>query len=164
MAKKTGKTKEQVDKEYPFEAKSRLVVQGCQEDETNIRSASPTCSLLAFNLVCTLAPLFPWVIFALDASTAYLQSSGIARLLILHCPRPPPPGVHPMTLFRARGSIYGTNDAGRSWWMKLFRDAIDSGWIASKLEMALFFLYDQGTLVGVMASHVDDFLWRWRKV
>ena len=44
MAKKTGKTKEQVDKEYPFEAKLRLVVQGCQEDETNIRSDSPTCS------------------------------------------------------------------------------------------------------------------------
>jgi len=98
MAKKTDKTKEEVDKEYPCEAKSRLVVQGCQEDETNIRSDSPTCSLLAFNLVCTLAALFCWVIAAFDASTANLQSSGINRLLIPRCPRPPPPGVHPMTL------------------------------------------------------------------
>ena len=155
MAKKTDKTKEEVDKEYPCEAKSRLVVQGCQEDETNIRSDSPTCSLLAFNLVCTLAALFCWVIAAFDASTANLQSSGINRLLIPRCPRPPPPGVHPMTLFRARGSIHGTKDAGRRWWMKRLRDATDCGWIASK---ALFFLYDGGVLIGVMASHVDDLI------
>ena len=149
MAKKTDKTKEEVDKEYPCEAKSRLVVQGCQEDETNIRSDSPTCSLLAFNLVCTLAALFCWVIAAFDASTANLQSSGINRLLIPRCPRPPPPGVHLMTLFRARGSIHGTKDAGRRWWMKLLRDATDCGWIASK---ALFFLYDGGVLIGVTAK------------
>ena len=76
MARKTGKTLEQLEKEYPFEAKSRLVVQGCQEDGNNIRSDSPTCSLLSFNLVCTIATIMQWVIGAYDASTAYLQSSG----------------------------------------------------------------------------------------
>ena len=106
MAKKTGKTKEQVDKEFPFMAKSRLVVQGCQEDGMNIRSDSPTASLLAFNLICAIAVMMGWVLAAFDASTAYLQSSGIDRLLILRAPKPPPPGVMPGTLFRARGSIY----------------------------------------------------------
>ena len=38
------------------------------------------------------------------------------------------------------------------------RDATDCGWIAFKLEMALFYLYDGGVLVGVMASHVDDLI------
>ena len=141
MARKTGKSKEQVDREYPFEEKSRLVVQGCQEDEQNIRSDSGTCSLLSFNLVCAVAVLKGWIIASHDASTAYLQSSGISRLLILRCPRPPPPGVLPGTLFRARDSIYGTKDAGRSWWIKLSRDAQDCGWRLSKLELALFFLY-----------------------
>lgn len=89
MAKKTGKTKSQVERDYPFEAKSRLVVQGCQEDDVNIRSDSPTCSLLAFNLVCVVAVIQGWIIAAFDASTAYLQSSGIARILILRCPRHP---------------------------------------------------------------------------
>ena len=83
MARKTGKSKEQVDRDYPFEAKSRLVVQGCQEDEQNIRSDSPTCSLLSFNLVCAVAVLKGWIIASYDASTAYLKSSGISRLLIL---------------------------------------------------------------------------------
>jgi hypothetical protein len=49
-----------------------------------------------------------WVLAAYDASTAYLQAKGIERLLILKAPYPPPPGVAPGTLFRARGSIYGT--------------------------------------------------------
>ena len=159
MAKKTGKSKEQVDKEFPFEAKSRCVVQGCQEDDHGIRSDSPTASLLAFNLVCAIATMMSWTLAAYDASTAYLQAKGIARLLVLRAPHPPPPGVNPGTLFRAKGSIYGTKDAGRSWWKKLAADAKSVGWIMSAIEAALFFLYDgEGSLVGVMASHVDDLI------
>jgi hypothetical protein len=103
-----------------------------------------------------------WVAAAYDSSTAYLQSHGIARLLVLRAPRPPPPGVRPGTLFRARGSIYGTKDAGRSWWIKLLHDAKECGWILSQIELALFYLYDESTfpptLIGVMASHVDDLI------
>ena len=36
LARRTGKSKSQIDKDYPFEAKSRLVVQGCQEDQQSI--------------------------------------------------------------------------------------------------------------------------------
>jgi len=64
-----------------------------------------------------------WILAAYDASTAYLQEKGIDRLLILRAPYPPPPGVRPGTLFRAKGGIYGTKDAGRSWWKKLAADA-----------------------------------------
>lgn len=62
-------------------------------------------------------------------------------------------------MFRAKGGIYGTKDAGRSWWKKLAADAKLVGWVMSAIEAALFFLYDGGgTLVGVMASHVDDLI------
>ena len=157
MMKRTGKTKAQVDREFPFQAKSRLVVQGCQEDETGIRSDSPTASLLAFNLVCAVATLQGWILGAYDASTAYLQSRGIERLLILRAPRPPPPGVAPSALFRAKGSIYGTKDAGRSWWKKLLKDSRQAGWILSKIEPALFYFYNKkNEFAGIMISHVDD--------
>ncbi|CAE7041145.1 unnamed protein product [Symbiodinium sp. CCMP2592] len=142
--------------EFPFEAKSRLVVQGCQEDPHDIRSDSPTASLLAFNLVCSIATMMGWVITACDASTAYLQSHGISRLLLLRAPRPPPPGVSPFDLFRARGSIYGTKDAGRAWWRKLWRTLKKHGWQMSEVEAALFYLFDGMGLLGVMISHVDD--------
>ena len=153
-SKRTKKTQEQIDREHPLSAKSRIVVQGNQESDTGIRSDSPTASLLAFNLVCFVAVMMGWLVRAYDASTAYLQAKGIARLLILRPPRPPPPGISIHDLFRAKGSIYGTKDAGRSWWIKLLQDAKAEGWIPSKIEAALFFLYDGDVLVGVMVTHV----------
>lgn len=156
LSKRTGKTKQQIRKEFPFEAKSRLLVQGNQEDGNSIRSDSPTASLLSFNLVCVIAALNNWIIWACDASTAYLQSQGISRLLILRSPRPPPPGVSPTDLLRAKGSIYGTKDAGRAWWKKLYRTLVSHGWKMSKIEPALFYLVIKGKLCGILITHVDD--------
>ena len=99
-----------------------------------------------------------WVISACDVSTAYLQSQGISRLLPLKPPRPLPPGVSPHDLFRALGSIYGTKDAGRSWWRKLFKTSKSHGWRLSKLEAALFLLVVDGSLQGALCAHVDDLL------
>ena len=145
LSKRTGKTMEQINREFPFEAKSRMVVQGCQENPQDIRSDSPTASLLAFNLVCAIAVLQKWTTTACDASTAYLQSQGISRLLILRPPRPPPPGISPHDLLRAKGSIYGTKDAGRSWWKKLFRTLRSHSWQMSKIEPAMFPREGKGT-------------------
>ena len=156
LSKRTGKTKEQIRKEFPFEAKSRLVVQGNQEDGNSIRSDYPTASLLSFNLVCVIAVLNNWIIWACDASTAYLQSQGISRLLILRSPRPPPPAVSSTDLLRAKGSIYGTKDAGRAWWKKLYRILVSHGWKMSKIEPALFYLVIKGKLCGILITHVDD--------
>lgn len=157
MKKKTGKSDAQIQKEFPFEAKSRMVVQGNQEAASEIRSDSPTASLLAFNFVTVISVIYDWFLAAYDASTAYLQSKGIARLLILKPPYPPPPGVSPHDLLRAKGSIYGTRDAGRSWWKKLYRVLRESGWTMSKLEPALFYLFDETyNLTGALVTHVDD--------
>ncbi len=157
MKKKTGKSDAQIHKEFPFEAKSRMVVQGNQEVASEIRSDSPTASLLAFNFVTVISVIYDWFLAAYDASTAYLQSKGIAQLLVLRPPYPPPPGVSPSDLLRAKGSIYGTRDAGRSWWKKLYRVLRESGWTMSKLEPALFYLFDESlNLTGALVTHVDD--------
>ena len=103
-----------------------------------------------------IATVMNWIISACDASTAYLQSQGISRLLILRPPRPPPPGISPHDLLRARGSIYGTKDAGRSWWKKLFRTLKRFGWRMSRIESAMFLLVIDTKLVGVLITHVDD--------
>ncbi|CAJ1410941.1 unnamed protein product [Effrenium voratum] len=155
-ARKTGKSRSQIKKEFPIKAKSRFVVQGCQEINIGIRSDSPTASLLAFNLVCAVAVIQKWFVLAADASTAYLQSQGIDRVLILRPPRPPPPGVSPHDLMRARGSIYGTKDAGRAWWKKLIRSLSAQGWRRSRIESALLFLYVEDSFQGIMITHVDD--------
>ena len=89
LSKRTRKSKEQIRREFPFEAK---IVQGCQ-DPQNIHSDSPTASLLAFNLVCAVAVMKGWLVTACNASKAYLQSEGISRLLSLKPPTPRPPGI-----------------------------------------------------------------------
>ena len=81
MKKKTGKTDEQIKREYPFEAKSRMVVIGCQERDAGIRfrftdSISPGLQPCDSHL----RDLSNGFLEAYDASTAYLQSQGIARL------------------------------------------------------------------------------------
>ena len=124
-----------------------------------MRTDSPTASLLAFNffnVVCSVAVMKGWVILACDASTAYLQSQGISRLLVLRPPRPPPPGVSPDDLLRAKGSICGTRDAGRSWWRKLFQTLKKHSWRMSRIEPALFILAEGPTLLCVLITHVDD--------
>ena len=65
IAQKSGKSKQQIEK--AFAPKSRLIVQGCQEENTEgIRSDSPTASLLAFNLLCAVAVTQKWIIAASD--------------------------------------------------------------------------------------------------
>ncbi|CAE7564243.1 GIP [Symbiodinium pilosum] len=136
LCQKTAKSREQVTKEYPFAAKSRLVAQGHQEDASDLRTDSPTASLLAFNLVSAVA--------------------GISRLLILRPAGPPPPGLGPNDLLRAKGSIYGTKDAGRSWWKKLYKTLRKNGWRMSAIEPALFILADGSSLLGGLITHVDN--------
>jgi hypothetical protein len=137
-------------------AKSRLVVQGCQERADDVRSDSPTASLFGFLLVCCISAMEKFTIFSADADCAFLQGGGIQRLLVLRAPNPPPPGVQPGQLFRACASIYGTKDAGRGWWERLREVLLRHGWVESYLERCLFVLFAAGTLVGILISHVDD--------
>ena len=97
--------------------KARLVVVGCQEPRGQIRSDSPTGSQLAFHITLWLATQKGWMLSCYDAATAYLQSKGIDRTLLLKMPRVnPPPGMEPDETVLATGSIYGTYDAGRAWY------------------------------------------------
>ena len=106
--------------------KARLVVQGCQEDPSMMRTDSPTGSRDSFFLVLSCAAQEHWSCGSADAASAYLQAGGIERLLLLMMPkRQPPPGCEPGEVRVARGSIYGTRDAGRSWYQHL-RDKLAS--------------------------------------
>ena len=66
--------------------KARLVVQGCQEDRNQIRSDAPTGSLLSFYLTLAYAAQQGWSLGGFDTASAYLQSEGIARTLLLRMP------------------------------------------------------------------------------
>ena len=63
--------------------KARLVVQGCQEDPSMMRTDSPTGSRDSFFLVLSCAAQEHWSCGSADAASAYLQAGGIERLLLL---------------------------------------------------------------------------------
>ena len=140
-------------------AKARLVVQGCQERSSNIRSDSPTASLLAFHLLCSYVSTMQWLMRKADASNAYLQAGGIDRILVLRAPYPAPPGIGHGDLLRAKGSIYGTRDAGRAFWLHLLAILKTAGWRESALESAMFYFVLDDKLCGIMITHVDDLLY-----
>ena len=138
--------------------KARLVVQGCQEDPSMTRADSPTGSRDSFFLVLSCAAQEHWSCGSADAASAYLQARGIERLLLLMMPkRQPPPGCEPGEARVARGSFYGTRDAGRSWYQH-FRDRLADKFRIheSALEKGLYLCEFNGRLTFVTVTHVDD--------
>ena len=70
--------------------------------------------------------------------------------------RQPPPGCEPGEVRVARGSIYGTRDAGRSWYQH-FRDRLANKFRVheSALEKGLYLYEFKGRLTLVTVTHVD---------
>ena len=66
--------------------KAKLVVQGCQEDKGYIRTDAPTESSDAFFMTLAARAQDGWDCIVFDAQSAYLQSEGIERLLLLRMP------------------------------------------------------------------------------
>ena len=81
-----------------------------QEDKTYIRSDAPTGSRDAFFLTLAFGSQKGWNITSFDAQSAYLQSDGITRLLLIRMPwQSPPPGTQPGQVLVATGSIHVWN-------------------------------------------------------
>ena len=66
------------------------MVQGCQEDKGYIRTDAPTGSRDAFFMTLSAAAQDGWDLNVFDAQSAYLQSDGIERLLLLRMPHKKP--------------------------------------------------------------------------
>ena len=137
--------------------KARLVVQGRQEDKGYIRTEAPTGSRDAFFMTLSAAAQS-------GCQSAYLQSDGIKRLLLLRMPhKNPPPGTKPGQVFVATGSIYGTRDAGRAWYEYSKKVLGAAGFAESRLEQGLCYLHGPSGLEALVHTHVGDFLFAFKK-
>ena len=99
-----------------------------------------------------------------DAQSAYLQSNGIERLLLLRMlHKKPPPGTKPGQVYNATGSIYGTGDAGRAWYEHSKKVLETAGFMESRLEQGFCYLHGPSGLEAVAHTHADDFLVAFKK-
>jgi hypothetical protein len=138
--------------------KSRLVARGDQE-QGEIRSDSPTCDIEGQNLIFSFAASHNLTISSADISNAYFQGEEQTRLLLLRQPQGGLPDVAPGDMLLARVPIYGTRDAGRSFWKRLRTTFLGIGFQENRILKALYSYARDGVVLCIIGTHVDDLLW-----
>ena len=67
--------------------------------------------------------------------------------------------MEPGCIGKLRKGIFGLSDSPRRWYLRLNKALQALGWERSSLDYAVWFLWaSDGTLNGIIASHVDDLL------
>lgn len=97
-----------------------------------------------------------WECLSLDVKCAFLQGHPITREVYLW----PPAELNKGLLWKLRKTVYGLNDAARSWYERVKRELVTLGMSLCRLEPALFYWHQNGQLQGIVCTHMDDFLWR----
>ena len=95
-----------------------------------------------------------------DVTGAFLEADNMVRAegkLFMAMPTTYPlPGYDKEQLFEVIRPIYGLNDSPQNWFNKFRQTVKGQGWIQSKLDPCVFFLWQGEQLAGVMGVHVDD--------
>ena len=136
--------------------KARLVARGFEEDSSELIKDSPTCSREALRLVYLTCVMMSWLLQSMDISSAFLQGWPLEREVFL---QPPSDVCSSDYCWKLNRCIYGLNDAPRKWYNKVKDVLLSLGAKVSIFDNALFLWHDQkGDLQGILASHVDDFM------
>ena len=136
--------------------KARLVARGFEESNLNeIRKDSPTCCKENFRLLLAIVVTNKWKVHSLDIKAAFLQGNKINRDVYLK----PPTEAGTKNLWKLNVSIYGLCDAPRAWYLSLKSVLEKGGAKKSKYDDAVFYLFDNNKLEGILCAHVDDFCW-----
>ena len=140
--------------------KARLTARGDQEDDSDIRTDSPTVRKGNIKILLTVAAKFGWKVKTSDVSSAFLQGAEAPRDIFVI---PPKERRIPGVLWKLKTSIYGLCDASRGWYKALSDVLISLGGKRSLLDPAVFLFYkgDEGEeddLQGIIETHVDDLL------
>lgn len=152
--------KSEVGQESKF--KSRLVVRGDMESSQGLRTDSPTASQLFLNVIIAYAASKSIPLRAGDISAAFLQGTGIKRLLAMWLPKGgvPDPEAPEGSLLVAKKSVYGTRDAPRGFWKGLHDTLLQEGLLPVPYETSAYYLPGrEGEIAGLLGCHVDDLLW-----
>ena len=130
--------------------KARLVARGFEEDHlAKLRTALPTCGKEI------LRNTDGWEINLPDIKSAFLQRKEISHDLFVK----PLKEVKTDKLWKLLKTVYGLNDASKTWYLRVRDEFIMSGACVSKYNEVIFCWHYKNILQGVVCSHVDDFFW-----
>ena len=136
--------------------KARLVARGFEEPNDDIQKYSPTCAHESLRLIMALTAQYQWSLHSMDIKTAFLQGQPMDREVYI---RPPKESLS-NKIWRLNKCVYGLSDASLQWYNKVKSVMIESGGVMSQMDPTVFYWIGKtGTLAGVLACHVDDFIW-----
>ena len=159
------------EKDLPLLASGRLVVPGFRDVTAyQIRKDAPTASRIRQHLVMVLTSCnfkHGWRLWSADVKSAFLKGdaymSGVRELYVSNIrtssPDEPVLPLGPDGLARVRKGVFGLADAPRQWYLRLNRSLEAREWKRSLVDSACWMLWAaDGSLDGVVVSHVDDLL------
>ena len=133
--------------------KARLVARGFEEKLIDKKVDSPTCSRQGLRLAFVTASSMNWELQAMDISSAFLQGNVLKRTVYV---RPPSEVCDKGKVWRLKRCLYGLSDAPREWYDRVCEEMKKLGGTVSIYDKSLFMWHEDGQLVGMIATHVDD--------
>ena len=137
--------------------KARLVARGFEEDKSQLRTDSPTCTKESLRMLLSILSAKKWGLHSIDIKSAYLQGELISRDLYLQ----PPKEAETDLLWKLQKTPYGLVDAGRKWYIRVQKEFSHLGAKQGKCDRAVF-IWENPTgngPCGILVAHVDDFLY-----
>ena len=138
--------------------KARLVARGFEEiNREELPKDSPTCASESLRMIMAVICQRKWQLNSMDIKAAFLQGKELTRNIYI---RPPPEARSQGILWKLKKCVYGLADASLYWYNKVKDTMYQLGAVLSQVDPAVFYwLDDSYNVMGVLACHVDDFIW-----
>ena len=155
---------EKQEEDAPVRIKARWCLQGHLDPDLSEKARagdlqSPTLSQVGRSVLFQLISSHNWTLHLGDIKGAFLSSGEIPqKYRPLYATLPPGgiPGVPPDALVEVLGQVYGLNDSPAAWYRTLNQALIDAGFERSRFDPCIYYLRENGSLVGIYGIHVDD--------
>ena len=135
--------------------KARIVAKGFQEVDKP-QSDSPTVSRESLKTFTAIAANQHFKICSIDITGAFLQADKLDRDIFVR----PPPDIRkqqPNILWLLKKPLYGLDDSSRKFYLRVKKLFVKNGLEILPSDNAYFYCLKNGSLVGQVVIHVDDF-------
>ena len=142
------------------QVKCRLVAVGSQDQRVNMRRYSPTIGKETIKIALQICASKGFKLKTFDFKKAYLNANITEDHGEVYMRPQKSAKTSPGTIWKLNKAVYGLNDSGRNWWLKLNRVMQEIGYEPSNHDQALYYRRNRKTLAieGIIMTHVDDLM------
>ena len=133
--------------------KARIVAKGFTE-EIKPQSDSPTAIRESVKIFLSVAANEEFELESVDIRAAFLQSRDLDRDVFVE---PPKDLKKEGVVWKLKKPLYGLDDASRKFWLRVKEIFKKEGLMNVTGDEAFYFCHENGRLVGMILTHVDDF-------